>query len=397
MATTKQIYEILNSINAQANTGATIVKSDATFISYGDTITNLTDEGKETWFATLIDRIGQTVIDNRAYFAKTVVPLWKEPFEYGAILQKIHAKMPTATADNAFNDPSGVGYTTDPMTPVVRDVEQRFYGKQSVWQIKDSIPDVQLKTAFTSAERMAAFLNSLMLTTQNAIERSMENLANFTRAALMAKTYLAGGAKVVKLATAYNTAMGYESTDAGYVTPGDAACLYNRDFLRFASLQIALKLDQMQHMSQIYSKQYYDRFTPREFLCVNVLGMFDDAVSSYLAADTYHSKMVELPDENKYIAPFWQGTGSGYAFGDASKISVKLADAVVDPETAEVNLTKAGIIALIHDSEAAGMTLDERRVRSIYNPDAEVTNYFHKMRERFYVDDTQNAVIFTIE
>ena len=47
MATTKQIYEILNSINAQANTGATIVKSDATFISYGDTITNLTDEGKE--------------------------------------------------------------------------------------------------------------------------------------------------------------------------------------------------------------------------------------------------------------------------------------------------------------------------------------------------------------
>ena len=397
MATTKQIYDILNSINAQANTGATIVKSDATFISYGDTIANLTDEGKETWFATLIDRIGQTVIDNRAYFAKTVVPLWKDPFEYGAILQKIHAKMPTATADNAFNNPSDGGYSTDPMTPVVREVEQRFYGKQSVWQIKDSIPDVQLKTAFTSAERMAAFLNSLMLTTQNAIERSMENLANFTRAALMAKTYLAGGAKVVKLATAYNTAMGYTDTDAGYVTPGDAACLYNRDFLRFASLQIALKIDQMQHMSQIYSKQYYDRFTPREFLCVNVLGMFDDAVSSYLAADTYHSKMVMLPDENKYIAPFWQGTGSGYAFGDASKISVKLADAVVDPETAEVNLTKAGIIALIHDSEAAGMTLDERRVRSIYNPDAEVTNYFHKMRERFYVDDTQNAVIFTIE
>lgn len=397
MASTKQIYEILNSINAQANTGATIVKSDATFISYGDTIANLSDEGKETWFNTLIDRIGETIIDNRAYFAKTVTPLWKTPFEYGAILQKIHTKMQSATADNAFNDPSDVGYSTDPMTPVVRETEMRLYGKQSVWQIKDSIPDVQLKTAFTSAERMAAFLNSLMLTTQNQIERSMENLANFTRAALMAKTYLAGGAKVVKLATAYNTAMGYTDSDAGYVTPGDAACLYNRDFLRFASLQIALKLDQMQHMSQIFSKQYYDRFTPREYLNVSILGMFDDAVSSYLAADTYHEKLVELPSENKYIAPFWQGTGSTYAFGDASKISVKLADAIVDPETAEVNLTKAGIIALINDSEAAGLTLDERRVRSIYNPDAEVTNYFHKMRERWYVDDTQNSVIFTIE
>ena len=397
MATTKQIYEILNSINAQANTGATIVKSDATFISYGDTIANLSDEGKETWFNTLIDRIGETIIDNRAYMAKTITPLYKTPFEYGAILQKIHTKMQASSADNAFNNPGGVDYTTDPMTPVVRDTEMRLYGKQSVWQVKDSIPDVQLKTAFTSAERMAAFLNSLMLTTQNEIERSMENLANFTRAALMAKTYLAGGAKVVKLVTAYNTAFGYTSTDTGYLTPGDASCLYNRDFLRFASLQIALKLDQMQHMSQIFSKQYYDRFTPREYLNVSILGMFDDAVSSYLAADTYHEKLVELPSENKYIAPFWQGTGSGYAFADASKISVKLADAVVDPETAEVNLTKAGIIALIADSEAAGLTLDERRVRSIYNPDAECTNYFHKMRERWYVDDTQNSVIFTIE
>lgn len=397
MATTAQIYEILNSINAQANTGATIVKSDATFISYGDTIVNLSDEGKETWFATLVDRIGQTIIDNRAYMAKTITPLWKSPFEYGAILQKIHTKMQSATADNAFNNPSAVGYTTDPMTPVVRNVEQRFYGKQSVWQIKDSIPDVQLKTAFTSAERMAAFLNSLMLTTQNEIERSMENLANFTRSALMAKTYLAGGAKVVKLVTAYNTAMGYTSSDPGYLTPGDAGCLYNRDFLRFASLQIALKIDQMQHMTQIFAKEGYDRFTPREYLNVSILGQFDDSVSSYLAADTYHEKLVELPSENKYIAPFWQGTGSGFGFADASKISVKLADAVVDPETAEVNLTKAGIIALINDSEAAGMTLDERRVRSIYNPDAEVTNYFHKMRQRWYVDDTQPAVIFTIE
>lgn len=397
MATTKQIYEILNSINAQANTGATIVKSDATFISYGDTIVNLSDEGKETWFATLVDRIGQTIIDNRAYSAKTIVPLWKEPFEYGAIMQKIHTKMQSATADNAFNDPSGVGYSTDPMTPVVRQVEQRFYGKQSVWQIRDSIPDIQLKTAFTSAERMAAFLNSLMLTTQNEIERSMENLANFTRSALMAKTYLAGGAKVVKLATAYNTAMGYSSSDTGYVTPGDESCLYNRDFLRFASLQIALVIDRIQHMTQIYSKQYYDRFTPREYLNVSVLGAFDDAVSSYLAADTYHEKLVQLPEENKYIAPFWQGTGSAFGFSDASKISVKLADAVVDPETAEVNLTKAGVIALINDSEAAGLTLDERRVRSIYNPDAEVTNYFHKMRQRWYVDDTQPAVVFTIE
>ena len=77
---------------------------------------------------------------------------------------------------------------------------------------------------------------------------------------------------------------------------------------------------------------------------------------------------------------------------------MKLHNAGDDPDTdPEVNLQKAGIIAIINDSEAAGLTLDERRVRSIYNPELECTNYFHKMRERWYVDDTQPAVVFTIE
>lgn len=395
MATTNQIYTILNSVNAQANTGANLVKTSTDFISYGETISSLSDVGKETWFAALMDRIGQTIIDNRAYTAKTVTPLFKTPFEYGSILQKLHSKNLTASEDKAWSDPSQV--STDPMAPVVHPVEQRLYTKQSVWQIKDTIPDVQLKTAFTSEERMAAFLSSLMLTTQNSIERSMENLANITRSSLIAKTYLAGGAKVVKLVTAYNTAMGLTSSDPGYLTPSDESVLYNRDFLRFASLQIALAIDRVQHMSEIFSKQYYERFTDREYLQFSVLGVFDDAVSSYLASDTYHEKLVELPSENKYIAPFWQATGSNYAFGTASKVNLELKPESSAGAGDDIKLEKAGIVALINDSEAAGITLDERRVRSIYNPELECTNYFHKARERWYVDDTQNAIVFTIE
>lgn len=390
MADTRQIYSILNSINAQANTGANLVENDATFISYGETIANLSDTGKETWFEKLLDRIGMTIMDNRAYMAKTITPLYKTPFSYGAVLQKIHAKMPEASVDKAWADPSNV--STDPFAPSVRNVEQRLYAKQAVWQIKDTIPDVQLTTAFTSAERMAAFLNNLTLTTQNAIERSMENLANSTRAALIAKTYKAGGAKVVKLLTLYNDTFNPE-TD---LTAPE--CLYNREFLRFASMQIALAIDRIQHMSDIFAADGYERFTDRPYLNFSVLGLFDDAVSTYLAADTYHSKLVELPSENKYIAPFWQATGSGYAYGDCSKINVMLHAAGADPsEDPKVAVEKTGIVALINDSEAAGITLDERRARPIYNPELECTNYFYKMRERWYVDDTQPSIVFVLE
>lgn len=395
MATTHQIYSILNSINAQANTGASLVKTSTDFISYGETISSLSDVGKETWFNALFDRIGKTVMDIRAYNAKTIVPLWRDPFDFGATLQKLTPRMMATSEDKAFADPSSV--STDPMAPVVHDVVQRLYTKQDVWQIKDTIPDVQLRTAFLSEERMAAFISGLMLSTQNSIERSLENLANITRSSLIAKTYLAGGAKVVKLVTAYNTAMGYTSSDEGYITPGDEGALYNRDFLRFASLQIALIFDRIQHLSEIFSAQYYPRFTDKNFLQISVLGAFDDAVTSYLAADTYHEKLNQLPDNNKYIAPFWQATGSNYAFSTASKINLELKPESTAGAGDDIKLEKTGIVALINDAEAAGITLDERRVRSIYNPEIEATNYFYKARERYFVDDTQNAVVFTIE
>lgn len=387
MANKYDIYNVLNSINAQANTGATLVKTSTDFISYGDTILSLSSDAQDTWFGALLDRIGQTVIDNRAYRAKTAVSLWKSEYEYGMAMSKLYSSMPVASTDKAWSDPAYV--TTDPFAPEVATVEQRLYAKQSTWQLKRTIPMVQLKTAFLNEQAMGAFLDDLMLTVQNAMERSIENLANITRSSLIAKTYLAGGAKVVKLITAY-----YNETGQTVTAPG---CLYNRDFLRFASLQIALNLDRIQHMTSIFAKSGYERFSDREFVDFAILGLFDDSVRTYLAADTYHDKLVELPSENKYIAPFWQASGTGFGYGDISKVNLEL-----QPESSigagdDIKLEKAGIVAIIHDKEAAGLTLDERRVTTLFNPELESTNYWFKARERYYVDDTQPAIVFTLE
>ena len=203
MAKSVDIYSILNSVNAQANTGASLVKTSTDFISYGEQISSLSSDGVDSWFAALLDRIGKTVMDNRSYTAKTAVSLWKDPFEYGAIMQKLYAAMPAASTDKTWSDPSQV--STSPFDPSVQTVTQRLYSKQSTWQIKNTIPAVALKTAFQSEEKMAAFLDSLMTAAQNALERSLENLGNITRSSMMAKAYLAGGAHVVKLLTAYNS------------------------------------------------------------------------------------------------------------------------------------------------------------------------------------------------
>lgn len=395
MSTVNQIYSILNSLNAQANGGSAIAATDTrSFISYGDAITSLTDANKETWFTTLIDRIATTIIDNRKYTAQGALGLWREPFEYGAIMSKIFSKMPAASADPAFSAPSDLS-STNPFAPTAREIEQRMYNKISAFMFADTIPDVQLKTAFLDEQKMAAFLDSLMMTTQNAFERSVENLGRTCRSSLIATAVHANDAHYVKLLTNYKAMLDDDDPEK---TITAAQALHSRNFLRYASREIAIYIDRMQTLTDIYSADGYERFSPREYLNVAILNDFDKSVTSYLAADTYHEQLVELPSENKVIVPYWQGAGADFSYSNNSKIHLTIPRTTGTDEqiAAGYTIEAANIIGVIYDSEAAGITIDERRTRSLYNPKDEFTNYWHKGREMYYVDVTHPHVVFAL-
>lgn len=395
MSTVNQIYSIMNSLNAQANQGSAVTVTDTRdFISYGDAITSLTDANKETWFTTLIDRIASTIIDNRSYTARSAAGLWREPFEYGAILSKISSKMPEITADPAWLSPSDLA-STNPFAPTAREIEQRMYNKISAFMIADTIPDVQLKTAFLSEQKMAAFLDSLMMTTQNAFERSIENLSRTCRSALIATAVNANDAHYVKLLTNYKAMLDDDDPEKEITA---AQALHSRNFLRYASREIAIYIDRLQTMTDIFAADGYERWTPREYLNVAILNDFDKSVTSYLAADTYHEQLVELPTENKVIVPYWQGTGSDFSYANNAAVKLKIprTTGTEEQQAAGYTVEASNVIAVIYDSEAAGITIDERRTRSLYNPKDEFTNYWHKGREMYYVDVTHPHVVFTL-
>lgn len=396
MSTVNQIYSIMNSLNAQANKGDTVAVTDTrSFISYGESISSLSDANKETWFTTLVDRIASTIIDNRAYRRKAD-GLWREPFEYAACLQKLHAKMPAVGSDPAFLSPSDLS-STNPFAPTVREIEQRLYNKISAFCISDTIPDVQLKTAFLDEAKMAAFLDALMMTAQNAFERSVENLSNACRSALAATAIHEEGAHYVNLLGLWMATL---ADDDPRLLMDDASdALTDRDFLRFASMFIAKTMKQMQTMTTVFSASGYERWTPESYMCCAILNDFEQAVNSFLAADTYHEELVKLPEENRIILPYWQGSGSGFAFGDTSSIKLKIPRTTGTDEqiAAGYTIQKTGVIAMIYDTEAAGITIDERRTRALYNPKDEFTNYWHKGREQYYIDATHPHVVFTME
>ena len=392
MSTVNQIYSIMNKLNEEANQGHSLEVIDTrSFVSYGETISSLSDANKETWFATLIDRIASTIIDNRKYTPKLANGLWREPFEYGAVLAKLHSKLPSVSADPAFSAPSDLS-STNPFAPTAREIEQRLYNKISAFMIADTIPDVQLKTAFLSEQKMAAFLDSLMMTSQNAFARSVENLSCACRSALIATAYNEGGAHYVPLLTNFKSVIADDDPRQSWTADDYEAMLTDRDFLRYCSYQIALHIDRIQTMTTLYAASGYERFTPREYLNVAILNDFDRSVSAYLAADTYHEQMVELPSENRTIVPYWQGTSTDFGFDKTAAIEMKIPGNGDTGTTVQLN----NIVAVIYDSEAAGITIDERRTRALYNPKDEFTNYWYKGRQMYYVDATQPHIIFTL-
>lgn len=398
MSTVNQIYSIMNSLNGQANSGSSIATVDTrSFISYGEQISTLSDANKETWFATLVDRIASTIIDNRTYYTQEANGLWKQGWEYGAALRKLHAKMPSVSADPAFLSPSDLS-STNPFAPTAREIEQRIYNKISAFMIADTIPDVQLKTAFLSEQEMAAFLDSLMMTTQNAFTRSVENLSRACRSALIATAINEGGAHYVKLLTGFKSTLDENDPRASWTTSDMDAIMCDRDFLRYAALQIAKHMRRLRSMTDIYAADGYERWTPTEYLACAIHADFDEAITTYLAADTYHAQLIEIPDNNKVIVPFWQATGSDYSFATSSNVKMTIPRTTGTDEqiAAGYTINESYVVGVLYDTEAAGITIDERRTRALYNPKDEFTNYWHKGREMYYVDATQPHVVFQI-
>ena len=146
----------------------------------------------------------------------------------------------------------------------------------------------------------------------------------------------------------------------------------------------------MTQMSTLYNADVdIPRHTPSDKVVVEILGLFASASDTYLQADTYHKELVALPNYEKVV--YWQGSGTGFAFDDVSKINITNAN--IDSKAAVV---QGGILAFVHDVDSVASIIYRRRSHSIYNPRAERFNIFEKADKGYAVDLSENAVVFYI-
>ena len=331
----------------------------------------------EGFFGALVNRIVKTVYFVRTYEGSERSVL-RDEHEYGAFVQKVYYDLPEAVDNPTWKIPDGNG---DYKQSSPYDVEGTvgvsalIYGGKGTWSIEIVRPIEQIKTAFLDTASMAAFIDGIYVTVENAFKLEEERLIAAAVNTAMAASLDGGIAR--NLLAEYNDKFSQSLTKA--------QALVSADFLRYAAKEIKRTVDNMGKMSTVFNKAGYPTFTSRDKMVVEMLAEFASAEDTYLQSDTFHKELVALP--NYESVPFWQTSGKNFAFDDCSKINIEHDDLDND-------IAQDGIICFVHDIENVAAYFGNRRAWEMVNPRSEVVVHGEKAEKGFAVDNHANAEVF---
>lgn len=383
----EQIYEITNDIAEEVTGESALVQEDiSNIVQVGTTIQNI-DGWQNKFVQALVDRIGRTIFVNRPY-SGSAPSVMMDAWEYGSILMKIASDLPEAQENESWELTDGQSY--DPFVYKANPAEAKFYDGLVTFEMDKTIIDRQLKSSFKDATQLNAFISMIFnevdkaMTIRNdaLIMRTINSMIGDTFHNLDSSGSYSGktGVRAVNLLYLYNQKFGTNLTAVASIT--------TPEFLRFASYTMALYVDRLAKMSTLFNIGGKHRFTPSDMLHTVLLSEFKEAAGAYLydAANQFNSDYIKLPQAE--TVPFWQGSGTGYAFADTSKINVKTGS--------ENEVEASGILGVMFDRDALGVCNQNSRVTTQYNPKAEFTNYFYKRDARYFTDSNENFVLFYV-
>ena len=374
-----QLKDIVNSATSEVLGKTDVVNDDlSNLVDVGNEIFNT--DNIDNYVKKLIDRIGQVIFVNRLY-AGGVPSVLMDSWEYGSVVEKISADMPEADENDSWNLQDGQTYSQD--TFYQPKVSAKFFNSKVTFDVKLSFTTEQVKESFSNVNELNGFISMLETGVKNSMTVKLDGLImrtinNMTGQILNS----ANGLQKVNLLTEYNAVSGQTLTAN--------KALMDKDFLKFASLTIKKYQARITKMSTLFNAGGKARFTTTDNLHTVLLSDFADSAEVYLLSDTYHNDTVSLP--NHETVPYWQGSGKSYAFDDISKIDVKIDAGNKTPK----QVTQTGILGVMFDTNALGVSNLNQRTTTSYNARAEFYTNYYKMDAGYFNDLNENFVVFYI-
>lgn len=383
-----QIYALVNSATQSVLGESAVLEEDlSNIVDIGKAVVN--SDNLDNYVKSLVNHIGKVVFVNRLY-AGGVPSVLMDSWEYGSIMEKISSDMPNATESDSWKLTDGQDYSPDVFYKP--SVSVKFFNSKTTFEIPLSFTEMQIKESFSNANQLNGFISMLTTSVENAMTVKLDALIMRTIVNMVGETVVDGltvdvedtptfeptgtSVKAVNLLNLYNAEYGETLTIANAVT--------NPDFIRYATYTMGLYSDRMARISTLFNVGGKERFSPKDLQHIVLLSDFAKASETFLLSNAQNQDRVTLPDHE--TVPYWQGSGTAYEFDEVSKINVKTASG----DTVEL----PGVIGVIFDRQALGVSNLDRRVTTNYNPKAEFYTNFYKFDAGFFNDLDENFVVF---
>ena len=382
----KQIYNLVNSITTEV-LGSAIVKEDlSNVVDVGNAVFNASKV--DNYVKSLVNHIGRVIFVDRVYNG-SVPSVLMDSWEFGSVLEKISCDLPTATENESWDLVDGQTY--NPNVFYKPSVSVKFYNSKTTFEIPLSFTEMQVKESFSNAEQLNGFLTMLYNSVEKSMTIKLDSLIMRTINNMIGETINHEIPESDKYATtstikAVNLLKLYNDSHTTTITADK--CLDNPDFIRYATYIISVYGERITKISNLFNIGGKDRFTPKDVLRCVLLSDFKKASEVFLKSDLYNEQYATLPESDS--VPYWQGSGTNYNFSDITKIHIQLAS----DNTKEVEIS--GILGVMFDKDALGVSNLNRRVTTNYNPKAEFYTNFYKFEAGYFNDMNENFVVFFV-
>lgn len=383
----KQIHTLINQITDEVLGRDQIITEDlSNVVDVGNAIFNA--DKVDNYVKSLVNHIGRIVFVDRVYNGSAPSVLM-DSWEFGSVLEKVSCDLPKATVDQSWALENGKSY--DPNIFYKPSVSVKFYNSKTTFEINLSFTEMQIKESFSNAEQLNGFLTMLYNSVEKSMTIKLDALIMRTINNMIGETIhheipdsanysTTSTIKAVNLLKLYN--------DSHETTITADKCLDNPDFIRYATYIISVYSERITKISTLFNIGGKERFTPKDVLRCVLLSDFKKASEVFLKSDLYNEQYATLPESDS--VPYWQGSGRNYAFSDITKINIDLAS---DNKT-YVNIS--GILGVMFDRDALGVSNLNRRVTTNYNPKAEFYTNFYKFDAGYFNDMNENFVVFFV-
>lgn len=386
----KQIFELVNDITAEVTGKTGLINEDlSNVVDVGKTLSDLGQNAVDSYVRSLVNRIGKVIFVNRTYDGGSPNILM-DGWEYGSILQKISAALPEATENESWELQDGNIYEVNQFYKPT--ATSKFFNKRVTFEIPMSFTEKQVKQSFANREQLNGFLSMLQnevqksktIKTDELIMRTINNMILETvyddyNATSSFST--ASHVKAVNLLYLYNQR--YPDAD---LTAAD--CLSDPDFIRFACFVMGNYVDRLRKASTLFNIGEQVRFTPADRLHIVLHSEFATGAKVFLQSDTFNKELVSLPTGFETV-PYWQGSGTDFEFTNTGKL--------LEKTTGNNSMTLTGVIGVMFDRDALGVSNIDSRVTTNYNAKGEFWNNWYKFDAGYFNDFNENMVVFFAE